>query len=264
MIDIKSIKQEIEHSAPLILNITNTVTMDFMANTLLALGASPIMSDDSSDALELCSISQAININIGTLNKHFIDIAKTIATKNDKKKPLILDPVGCGASSLRTETSRILLPYCTTLRGNASEIVAITSHKQLESKGVDSLLDNQNPLLSTAMELISKEYSIPVVTSGQQDIIYQNDHYYKSEFGTKLMTKVTGMGCVLTSVIAAFNTVISSPDLASHVGVMFYNLCGEIAIKKSTQPSSFKSYFIDTIFTPDYDYIQQKINSTNK
>lgn len=260
-IDIKSIKQEIEKQQPLILNITNMVTMDFMANALLALGASPIMTNDPEDALELMSLCQAININIGTLDQSFIDLATFIAHQNNRNKPLILDPVGCGASSRRTELSKNLLPYCTVLRGNASEIISINSEEKLSSKGVDSITKSTDTSLQQTAQHISQTHSITIAISGEKDIIYSEDLYYESQFGTPLMTKITGMGCVLTSIIAGFDTVLHPSAYASHVSIMFYNLCGELALKKSSHPATFKNYFIDTIFAPDYDYIHKRINN---
>ncbi len=256
MTDIKGIKQQIEFSSPLILNLTNLVTMDFMANTLLALGASPIMSNDKDDALELYNISSAININIGTLNKDFMKMAMEVAEKNDKQKPLVLDPVGTGASKPRSEASAELLPYCTILRGNASEITALQL-SSFKTKGVDATTSS-NTAVEHAIAL-SKQYHIPVAISGEIDYTIFNNIQHQCPFGSALMPKITGMGCVLTSVIAAFSAVLDDPVKATHSALMFYSLCGELAYRKDPTLAFFKNYFIEMIHSPDYDYIQNKL-----
>ncbi|MGL5955461.1 MAG: hydroxyethylthiazole kinase [Brevinema sp.] len=260
MIDIKALKQEIEKTNPLILNISNLVTMDFIANTLLALGASPIMSNDREDALELYDISNAITINIGTLNQDFIQMALAVAHKNNKQKPLVLDPVGTGSSTLRSQTNTELLPYCTILRGNAGEIIAL-QHSSFKPKGVDSSIDSGDALDDA--RLLSQQYHIPIAISGAIDYIVFHSSQYLCPFGHSLMSKITGMGCVLTSVIAAFNCVLEDPVKATHSALLFYGLCGELTYQKDPSLAFFKNYFIDTIHSPDYNYIQQKINTLN-
>ncbi|MGL4677438.1 MAG: hydroxyethylthiazole kinase [Brevinema sp.] len=260
MIDIKEIKQQIEKINPLILNLSNLVTMDFMANTLLALGASPIMSNDTNDALELYSISDAININIGTLNQDFLTMALAVATKNNKQKPLILDPVGAGSSTIRSQASTDLLPHCTILKGNAGEITAL-QQSSFQSRGVDSTVDSEDILHHA--KALSQQYQIPIVISGAIDYTIFQAYQYQCPFGHKIMSKITGMGCVLTSVIAAFNCAIKDPAYASYTALLFYGLCGELAYQKDPSLAFFQNHFIDIIFSPDYNYIQQKINTLN-
>ncbi len=258
MKNLKDIKQQIESTSPLVLNLTNLVTMDFMANTLLALGASPIMSNDKEDALELYNISNVININIGTLNIEFMDMAMAVAQKNNKQKPLILDPVGTGASTPRSKASAELLPYCTVLRGNASEITALQL-SSFKTKGVDATTSS-NTAIEHAVAL-SSQYKIPVAISGEIDYTIFDNLQHQCPFGSNLMPKITGMGCVLTSVIAAFNAVIDDPTEATHSAILFYGLCGELAYKKDPSLAFFKNHFIDMIHSPDYDYIQNKIKN---
>ena len=257
MIDIREVKHQIEELNPLILNITNLVTMDFMANTLLALGASPVMSNDTSDALDLLQISKAININIGTLDDNFLELVLTVAKTNNKIKPLILDPVGVGASMIRSQASTTLLPHCTILRGNASEINAI--HNNSKPKGVDACIPSESALDNGL--LLSQQENIIVAISGETDYIIANKLYNPCPFGNFLMPKITGMGCVLSSVIAVFNCVETDPFKATLLAHLYYSLCGELAYKKQNSLGYFKNHFIDMIYQPDYDYIQNKINS---
>lgn len=259
MIDIREYKNKIENKKPLILNVTNYVTMDFIANTLLALGASPLMSEESSDASELLNITDAIAINIGTVHSNFVQTALSIAEKNTKTKPLILDPVGIGASQIRTQTAQKLLPLCTVLRGNGSEVLALHNTSHIP-KGVDSTIDSLNAL--SVAQTISKEQNIPISISGAIDYIVLNNSFYQCPYGSILMPRITGMGCALTAVIATFNTIEDDPFLATTIATAFYGICGELAEKRSQNSlGSFKNHFIDLIYQPDYDYIQQKINS---
>ena len=259
MIDIREIKYKIETLNPLILNLTNLVTMDFIANTLLALGASPIMSNNKIDALELVQISHAININIGTLDHDFLELTLSIAKANNKQKPMILDPVGIGASSIRAQAVSMLLPYCTILRGNASEINTIHNSSIYKPKGVDTCITSEIAL-NNALN-ISQKQNITVAISGEIDYIVYNQLYQSCPFGNFLMPKITGMGCVLSSVIAVFNSVESNPFKATFLAHLYYNLCGELAYAKQNSLGYFKNNFIDMIYQPDYDYIQNKINS---
>jgi hydroxyethylthiazole kinase len=130
--------QKIKNERPLILNLTNYVTMDFMANCLLALGAAPIMSEDEREFEQLITIANAINLNLGTFNEKFIQqAAKAIYYAKSKNKPIVLDPVGAGASHIRTQTSLSFLTRCSIVRGNASEIIALQMNTR--SHGVESM-----------------------------------------------------------------------------------------------------------------------------
>lgn len=255
MIDIKAIKQEMEAKNPLILNLTNYVTMDFIANTLLALGASPVMSHEESDALALAHIASAITLNIGTLDHSFNTIAFAVA-QNNNNKPLILDPVGSGASTIRTETALRLLPFATTLRGNASEIQSL-SKASSTTKGVDSSIESHDAL--SYANTLALQNNIIVAISGVDDYVIDSQNHYVCPFGHPFMTKITGMGCVLTSVVAAFQCVVSDPLKATYYAHLYFGLCGELAYQKSDSLGFYKNHFIDMIHNPDFDYMHKKL-----
>lgn len=123
---LETIIYKIHHQKPLILNLTNYVTQDFIANALLAIGAAPIMSESIEELPELIKLTQAININIGTLNQDFINKINCVTDcMSFTNKPIILDPVGSGAASLRTTVSKRLLSLADVVRGNASEIMSM-------------------------------------------------------------------------------------------------------------------------------------------
>ena len=259
MIDIREYKNEIETKKPIVLNLTNYVVMDFVANALLALGASPIMSEDLSDSSDILKIADSLAINIGTVNDEFRKISLALAKENNKKKPLILDPVGIGASVIRTKVAEELLPFSTILRGNGSEILSF-SNKLHVSSGVDSSLNSSDALESA--KSLSSSNNIVVSVSGATDYTVNKNSYYKSSYGSSMMSKITGAGCVLTAIIAAFNAVSDDAFLSTATASIFYSVCGETAEKRSKGSlGSFKGHLIDALYKPDYNYIQEKINN---
>ena len=240
---------------PLVLNLTNYVTMDFMANSLLAIGAAPIMSEDIREIEELIQISGALHINIGTLTPEFIERTKfacDIAKKYNK--PIVLDPVGVGASKIRMESAKAILPFVDILRGNASEIMAIhgLSSKELGVESTHKVSDS----LEAAREL-AKTQKITVVVSGAEDFITNDSQEQILEFGSSLMPLVTGTGCSLTAVIAAFRAVIPDSFEAAKLAVAYFGLSGQIAENSSNGSGSFRVEFIDNLNRPDWNKMRE-------
>ena len=234
---------------PLILNLTNYVTMEFMANSLLALGAAPLMSHCNEELCELIDIADAININIGTLDSQFItriQSALTYAKRNNK--PLILDPVGAGASKIRTRIAREFLSQIDIVRGNASEINALVNDNE-KTLGVESLSTTEQTE-ETAI-LLAKKYGLTVIVSGPTDFISNGKEKITLTSGSPLMALVTGMGCTLTAVIATFNAVMADAYEASKTAVLYYGLCGTLAAQKTKTPGSFSKRFIDELYKAD-------------
>lgn len=251
--------QKIKEDNPIILNLTNSVTQDFIANALLAIGASPIMSDCQSEISELINLANGININIGTLNDQLEKLALTVAKLCQKlNKPLVLDPVGAGATSARTNFAIELAPFSSIIRGNASEIMALGSSIN-DTTGVDTSHDTSEA--KQIALLLGTKYSNIIVTSGKTDLIISKDNIFNNQFGTFLMTKVTGMGCVLSAIIAAFAAINNDYGLASYLAVTFYTLCAEQAILVATTPAKFKVEFIDVLYAPDWTFIKEKLES---
>ncbi len=259
--EIKENFNEIKTKKPLILNITNFVTMDFMANVLLALGAAPIMSQEVREIEELVRISSAVNINIGTLDKKFITLAK-LSRKNSLKYhiPFVVDPVGVGASKIRTRVAKELIQGASVIRGNASEIIGLHdafSKERKNSKGVESS-DSSESAINSALKL-SKKYKTTILVSGKNDFIANETSYEKFEYGSEMMTLVTGMGCVLTAVVAAFCGVMKDHYKASCLAIVFYSLIGQNVAEKVSGPGSLRSHFIDEIYKPNWDELKKKI-----
>jgi len=250
----------LRQTKPLVLCLTNHVTMDFMANSLLSLGAAPIMSNDLRELDELVRISHAININIGTLDVEFISRANAaIILAKKYNKPIILDPVGAGATQIRTASSRSLMQAADIIRGNASEIMALIDDIN-ETLGVES-----SHLVSDATERakkLAKENSSIVVVSGVEDFITDGTREKYLGFGSALMPLVTGMGCTLTAVIAAFKAVIPDSYGAACMATAYYGLCGNLAHEKVNKPGAFRTAFIDELYAADFDSMRNLQNAS--
>lgn len=254
---------KIKEKKPLILNLTNYVTMDFMANALLALGAAPIMSVDADEFGELIKIASAINLNIGTLDSHFMDKAHmALAIAKLENKSVILDPVGAGATKIRTQGALSLLPYCQMVRGNASEIMALSSH-HIHAHGVESL-HSTDEAHHSAQKILSKYKKLIVIISGTKDKIMMQDKERILPWGVEQMKLVTGMGCTLTAVISAFMAVSEDKFEAATLGVAFFGLCGEQAARISLLPGSLRVNFINALYAPDFEMMKKAWESLDE
>jgi hydroxyethylthiazole kinase len=260
--ELKESIEKIKSHKPLILNLTNHVTMDLIANGLLALGAAPIMSEEAGELEELIHIASAVVVNIGTLNAAFIErmfLAAQLA--NLHNKPLILDPVGAGASRIRTETCTNLLSHykVTVIRGNASEMMALTGGIA-STQGVESTLTPEESVDRVA--LMCRSLQLHALMSGATDMVINPlGEKISLHYGSPLMPKVTGMGCLLTAVLGAFCAIESDPFVAAQQAVAFYSLCGELAAKEYQTPAAFRARFIDRLYQPDWHAIHTRLHA---
>lgn len=223
----------VRQQKPLVVNITNYVVMNNTANALLAIGASPIMAHSKQEMAEMMSFAGALVINIGTLDSVWTPrMSYAVEQANANGKIVVLDPVGCGASSLRTETSREIARLADKLiiRGNASEIIALAG-EQAQSKGVDAL-DSSDAALGAANFLVS-EYGASVVISGETDYIVTKEQTVRLNNGHEMMPYVTGMGCTLTALTGAFAAVGDNTGLAA---AAVLGVVGEIAAEQARGP----------------------------
>lgn len=249
----------LRENKPLVLCLTNYVTMDFMANALLALGAAPLMSHDEQEIDELVRLSHAVSLNIGTLDSAFIARSQMACEKASlHNKPLILDPVGCGASRVRTEASQTLLPFANIVRGNASEIMALFN-SATKTYGVDTL--NHTYDAQEAAHQIAEANQNVVVVSGEIDLITNGTSQKELPFGAPIMPLVVGMGCTLTAVIAAFHAVLEDPLEAASLATAYFGLCGQMAYQQTPNPGSFRTAFLDTLYSPDWETISVLVNA---
>lgn len=244
---IKNVVTKIKEEKPLILNMTNEVTMDFIANGLLSLGASPLMSKEQQEIDDLLQLANTVVINLGTLDKKFITLCEYVCSvANQLKKPIVLDPVGAGASHFRTETSLNLINNydIAVIRGNASEIMSL-SGVSIKTKGVDSAA--QSDFAMESAQNLSAHYDAVVVVSGKVDIIVEANNIEQLTYGSPLMPKITGTGCLLSAVVGAFHAVEKNRFDASVLATAFYGICGEKAAIEVHGPASFKVKFLDEL-----------------
>ncbi len=234
---------------PVVLNLTNYVTMDLMANALLALGAAPVMSVCDEELPELLQIAASININIGTLDHAFIRRChEAVRLAQQYQKPVILDPVGAGASFLRTKTAQELMKYADIVRGNASEIISLQGPGS-KTLGVESSASTTEAKDSAIM--LSRKYGFTTVISGPIDFITDGQREAEIPFGSSMMPLVTGMGCTLTAVIAAFSTVLDDAFNSAQLATLYTGLCGQSAAKRAQHPGTFRTAFIDELYAAD-------------
>lgn len=230
---------------PLIHNITNLVVTNFSANALLALGASPLMSHAPEELEEIVGISNALVINIGTLDSQQINsMMVAVELANRKNIPIVIDPVGAGASALRTDTALSLLQIANRpiVKGNGGEILAL-ANQQMQSKGVDSLYQPFDAI-PAAQSLITDFELAAIAISGPEDVVLDAGTCTIHANGSSLMPTITGMGCILAAITAAFSAVSETPYTAARNAVSLVGVAGEIAAMKSQGPGSFCLYFL--------------------
>lgn len=259
--------ENVRKNGPLIHNITNYVTVNDCANVLLACGASPIMSDDAEEVEEITSICGGLDINIGTLNQRTIQSMLLAGKKaNELNHPVILDPVGAGASKLRTETSHKLLEQVkfTVIRGNISEIKTLAigegTTKGVDADVADSITEeNIDESVKFAKGFAEKMGAIIVIT-GAIDIVADSNKAYIIRNGNPMMSKITGTGCMLTSITAAYITANPGNKLEATVAATCsMGLCGELAYDRLTKHegnSTYRNYIIDEIFNLDGEKLE--------
>lgn len=261
----KTALENVRTQSPLVHNITNYVTVNDCANALLAIGASPIMADDIEEVEEIISICSALVINIGTLNERTVKSMIAAGKKaNVLGKPVILDPVGAGASSLRTTAVYQLLKEVkfSVIRGNISEIKTVYAGSGT-TKGVDADLSdaltatNEAEVIHFAKALSEKTGAIVAIT-GATDLIASEKEAYLVYNGHPKMAQITGTGCMLTSLLGAFAAANPNHLLeATTAAVSFMGLCGEVAQLKTEAvgggTSTLRMHLIDalSLISPD-------------
>lgn len=260
----QKILENVRSNGPLIHNITNYVTVNDCANILLACGGSPIMADDQAEVAEITTICGGLNINIGTLNSRTV-ASMMIAGKraNELNHPVVLDPVGAGASVLRTETAMQLLREVdfAVIRGNISEIKTLASGSGT-TKGVDADVadkvteDNLDEVVAFAKAFAEKTGAVIAIT-GAIDIVADNKTAYCIRNGHSMMSSITGTGCQLSAMTAAFITANPGQILeAAAAAVSAMGYAGEIAYARLSEMdgnSTYRNYIIDAIYnmTPE-------------
>jgi hydroxyethylthiazole kinase len=235
-----NILQQVKANKPLVHHITNYVTVNDCANITLAIGASPIMADAIEEVADITAISQALVLNIGTLNERTIaSMLVAGKTANNKGIPVILDAVGAGASKLRNDTTLRLIKEIklSILRGNISEIRFIAGlHSQTNGVDAHALdISATDSVIDIAKE-VSKKYSCVVVISGAKDVVSAGEKVCCIENGNVMLGSLTGTGCMSASLLGALcGTVPNNPYQAAICATLCMGISGEIAYEKTKE-----------------------------
>lgn len=250
MVNIKNLQRDfgsVRQHAPLVHNITNFVVMNNTANALLAIGASPVMAHAIEEVEDMVHIASSLVINIGTLNADWVS-SMVVAGKAALKKgiPIVLDPVGAGATPYRTQVCKQLLETIkpSIVRGNGSEIMALVNDS-INTKGVDSN-DSSDSALQSAKQLANETGAI-VVISGPTDYITNGRDTEVITNGSPLMARVTGMGCTATALVGAFAAINSNYLEAATHAMAVMSIVGERAASRAKGNGSMQLYFLDEL-----------------
>lgn len=244
---------ELRGAAPLVQCVTNAVVTNFTANVLLALGAAPAMVDIPGEAGQFAPVASGVLVNLGTpTESQRAAMTEAAEAAVAAGTPWVLDPVAVGFLSVRTETARHLVTLQPTIiRGNASEIIALSGSGG-GGRGVDSL-DEPAAALDAA-RLLAGRHGSAVAVSGAVDVLVAPDGaLVRVANGTPLLTRVTGGGCALGAVMAAFASLTPDALLAATAATGVYTLAAEAAAGGAAGPGTFAPLFLDALaaITPD-------------
>ncbi len=247
----------VREKKPLIHNITNYVVMNYTANALLSMGASPVMAHSPIEVEEMVAIANALVINIGTLSAEWVSSMITAGKKATQLgKPIILDPVGSGATAYRTLCSKKIIDETrlSVIRGNASEVLSLTSGNA-KTKGVDS-----SHCVSDAAEAarhLAQTTQTVVAITGVQDMITDGRQTLRVSNGHSMMGKITGTGCAATAIIGAFLAVDNMPLTAAATALAFFGLAGEKAAETAAAPGTYMIALLDALYTVSPDQLKR-------
>jgi hydroxyethylthiazole kinase len=249
--------EEVRTRSPLVQNITNAVVTNFTANALLALGAAPAMCDVPGEAGIFARVADGLLVNLGTPDaEQRVAALEAVAAAREAGTPWVLDPVAVGALPVRTALARELLGHGpTVVRGNASEVIALAG-AGTGGRGVDSTDDPEDAL--AAATGLARELGCVVAVSGPTDVVTDGRRVVRISNGHPWLTRVTGGGCALGAVMAAFAGATPADDkgaalAAAVAATAAYTVAAEQAAATATGPGSFAVAFLDrlALVTPD-------------
>lgn len=263
--------KQVKEKNPLVHHITNYVTVNDCANITLAIGGSPVMADDIAEVSDMVALASSLVINIGTLNSRSVE-SMIVAGKraNELKIPIILDPVGAGATPYRTETAKRIISEVrlAVIRGNLSEIKMLYGIES-KTKGVDACESdyvdgNELKDEKEMAKALANSLETVVAITGAVDLITDGKTIYAVENGNKIMCKVTGTGCMCTSLIGSYLGAGDNKLLAALAGVVSMGIAGEIAydVLDKEGTGTLKVKIIDAIYNlSEYEIMKRsKIN----
>ncbi|MFD2923680.1 hydroxyethylthiazole kinase [Halobacillus naozhouensis] len=243
-----NVVSNVRNKQPLIHHLTNQVVMNFSANGLLAFGGSPIMAMAMEDAADMANLSDGVLINMGTLTVPQVQ-SMILAGKAANKKgiPVVIDPVGVAATPFRTKAFDQIVAEVqpAAIKGNAGELSHLIGIP-LKTKGVDSI-DSGNP--EEIAVKVAQEFDTLAIVTGEVDVISNGEETVFNETGDALLSKVTGAGCLLGSIVTACLSTDGTPLQQAYAAVKFYGLAAEWAASRPGVEGSgtFAACFIDAL-----------------
>ena len=267
---IHAIAESVRETTPLVHCITNYVTVESCANALLAVGGSPIMSDEVEDVTEITSICNALVLNIGTLNKHTIAGMHAAGKRaTELEHPIVLDPVGAGASMLRTQTACELLDTLAikVIRGNMSEVKALVGGAGT-TKGVDVdpgdiITDETLPTAGAFARDVARKTGTVVAITGPIDVIADSERVFALRNGSPFQGRITGCGCMLSALTGAYAARAGEHMLEAVVAAVAHmSIAGQIAEGRLTGldgNGSFHTYLMDALSTLTPDELVERL-----
>jgi hydroxyethylthiazole kinase len=252
---------QIKQKKPLIHHITNYVVANETANLTLCLGALPVMAQSIDEVEEMVSIASALVLNIGTLDKPLIDsMIKAGRKANELNIPIVLDPVGAGATTLRTNSSKKLLAefQIDIIRGNAAEVATLAGIKA-EVRGVESMSGNESA--KEAALSLNKSTSAVIAVTGKEDIVVADGKTALIANGHPMLGAVTGTGCMSTTAVATFCSISENNFDGCIAGLVAFGIAGEKAARGNiNKPGSFHAALYDAVSSlSGNDFIKAKV-----
>jgi hydroxyethylthiazole kinase len=238
--------EQVRLKRPLIHNITNFVVMNFTANALLAVGASPAMVHAPEEAGDFAAISSALVVNIGTLDPNFVaGMERAVESANARGVPWVLDPVGAGAPAYRTDVAtRLAAMRPAVIRGNAGEISALAGRRDAASRGVDSLSPSEAAV--AAGQALAERTGAVVAITGATDYAIGGGEMVEIIGGDPMTQRVTGTGCTATALIGAC-LAVAPPREAALAALALMKAAAERAGARAREPGSFAVALIDAL-----------------
>lgn len=256
---IAELRERVRQQRPLLHHITNFVVMNDTANITLHIGGLPVMAHAREEVAEMVAAAGALVLNPGTLTPEWVE-SMLVAGKraNELGIPIVLDPVGAGATTLRTESNRRLLEELkvAVVRGNSGEIGALTGMGGVV-KGVEAVVEVDDPV--KVAQALARRYRTTVAITGPRDIITDGTRVFGVDNGHPMLKTITGTGCAATTMIAAFAAVERDFILAATAGLACFGLAAEIAARDARGPASFKVALFDAIYNLSREQILEGV-----
>jgi hydroxyethylthiazole kinase len=254
---VADILARVRRERPLVHNITNWVVTSITANATLAIGASPVMAHAHEEAAEFARIARALVLNIGTLTPYTIESMRLAGVAaNAAGVPVVLDPVGYGATGLRTKATEDLLDQVkvSIIRGNGAEMAGIAG-RAAAIRGVDSV--GAAPEAGTAVA-VAKQRGLVAAVTGPVDFVSDGKRLLRIDNGHHLLTMVTGTGCTASALVGAFAAVEPDGLMAAGAALAAFAVAGEVAAERADGPGTFAAHLLDALYHLDEQTIRER------